>query len=55
VVSGISWHWIFWLNVPVGLVVAPLALTRLSESYGESRHLDLRGVTLASGGLFGIV
>ena len=29
VVSGISWHWIFWLNVPLGIVRAPLALFRL--------------------------
>ena len=29
VVSGISWHWIFWLNVPIGVVIAPLALSRL--------------------------
>src|SRR5579862_3313270 len=34
VVSGISWHWIFWLNVPIGLVLLPLALLRLDESHG---------------------
>jgi EmrB/QacA subfamily drug resistance transporter len=55
VVSGISWHWIFWLNVPIGLVLAPLALSRLDESHGPANTLDLGGVVLASGGLFGIV
>jgi EmrB/QacA subfamily drug resistance transporter len=55
VVSGISWHWIFWINIPVGLVVVPLAALRLSESFGPSRRFDLPGVALATGGLFGIV
>jgi EmrB/QacA subfamily drug resistance transporter len=55
VVTGISWHWIFWLNVPIGLATLPLALTRLDESYGDSRSLDLRGLALASVGLLGIV
>ena len=55
VVSGISWHWIFWLNVPVGLIVLPLAMTHLSESHGPNRALDLPGVAFASGGLFGVV
>jgi hypothetical protein len=55
VVSGISWHWIFWLNVPIGVALIPLALARLDESYGPSNKLDLPGVALASGGLFGIV
>ncbi len=55
VVSGISWHWIFWLNVPIGLVLAPLALGRLDESRGPANRLDLVGVVLVSGGLFGIV
>jgi EmrB/QacA subfamily drug resistance transporter len=55
VVSGISWHWIFWINVPIGLVVVPLARARLSESRGRDRQLDQRGVALASGGLLGIV
>jgi EmrB/QacA subfamily drug resistance transporter len=55
VVSGISWHWIFWLNVPIGLVLVPLALLRTDESYGPFGRLDLPGLVLASTGLFGIV
>jgi EmrB/QacA subfamily drug resistance transporter len=54
VVSGISWHWIFWINVPVGLVLVPLALTRLNESRGPSARLDLRGLALAGPGLLGV-
>jgi EmrB/QacA subfamily drug resistance transporter len=55
VVEGISWQWIFWLNVPIGLIVIPLAAARLRESRGPDRSLDLPGLVLASGGLFGIV
>jgi EmrB/QacA subfamily drug resistance transporter len=55
VVEGISWQWIFWLNVPIGLALIPLAYLRLRESYGPNPHLDLPGVGLASAGLFGIV
>jgi EmrB/QacA subfamily drug resistance transporter len=54
VVDGISWQWIFWLNVPIGLVLLPLA-TRLEESHGADKALDLPGLALASAGLFGIV
>ncbi len=50
-----SWHWIFWINVPIGLVLVPLAAARLTESRGPVRRLDLGGLALASGGLFGIV
>jgi len=55
VVSGFSWNWIFWLNVPIGLVLAPLAYARLDETYGSDSALDLRGLTLVSSGLLGIV
>src|ERR671936_1068520 len=55
VVSGISWQWIFWLNVPIGVVLIPLALMRLDETYGPNERLDLPGLGLASAGLFGIV
>ena len=55
VVQSISWQWIFWLNVPIGLVLAPLAARRLNESHGPNSALDLPGVALASTGLLGIV
>jgi EmrB/QacA subfamily drug resistance transporter len=55
VVEGFSWQWIFWLNVPVGLAVAPAALTILAESRGPARSLDVPGVSLASAGLLGVV
>ncbi|MET9392683.1 MFS transporter [Streptomyces sp. NPDC006624] len=51
----ISWQWIFWLNVPLGLALLPLARLRLAESRGTGAPLDLPGTLLASGGLFGIV
>ncbi len=55
VVEGISWQWVFWLNVPIGLILIPLALRRLEESHGPGGRLDLPGLTLVSAGLFGIV
>jgi len=55
IVDGVSWHWIFWLNVPIGLVLAPLALARLEETRGTDSSLDLPGLALASAGLLGIV
>ena len=51
----ISWHWIFWLNVPVGIALIPLARLRLRESTAPGARLDARGTALISLGLFGIV
>jgi EmrB/QacA subfamily drug resistance transporter len=55
VVQSVSWHWIFWLNVPIGLALIPLALRQLQESHGPNTSLDVPGLGLASTGLFGIV
>ncbi len=55
IVEGISWQWIFWLNVPIGLVLVPLAWRRLTESRGPDSALDFPGLALVSAGLFGIV
>jgi EmrB/QacA subfamily drug resistance transporter len=55
VVDGISWQWIFWLNVPIGILLVPLALRFLRETYGPDRGLDLPGLALVSVGLLGLV
>jgi EmrB/QacA subfamily drug resistance transporter len=55
VIDGISWHWIFWLNVPLGLALLPAAARNLRESRGERAPLDLRGLALVSAGLLGLV
>ena len=54
VIDGIDWHWIFWLNVPIGLAIIPLAAGRLSESFGPRPHLDIIGLVLAGVGLLGL-
>src|SRR4051794_6329943 len=55
IVQGLSWHWIFWLNVPIGIVLIPLVLTRLAETRGANDSLDLPGLALSAVGLLGIV
>ncbi len=52
VVEGISWEWIFWLNVPVGIVLVPLVFKFVAESKGPESRLDLPGLALAASGLF---
>ena len=55
VVEGISWEWIFWVNVPIGLLTVPLVLTRMKESHGPDAALDLGGLALVSAGALGLV
>jgi EmrB/QacA subfamily drug resistance transporter len=54
---AISWHWVFWFNVPLGLIGAgwgALVLHELSSRDPE-RGLDLLGTTVFLAGLTGLV
>ncbi len=55
VTQAATWHWIFWINVPIGIALVPLARARLVESFGAPQRLDLVGLGLASAGLFGLI
>jgi len=55
VVQGLDWEWIFWVNVPIGLVAIPFVLTRMRESHGPQAGLDIRGLALVTLGALGVV
>jgi EmrB/QacA subfamily drug resistance transporter len=55
IVQGLSWQWIFWINIPIGAVTLPLAWIHLRESKGPYGKLDIPGLVLAVDGLFCVV
>jgi EmrB/QacA subfamily drug resistance transporter len=54
VIDGIDWHWIFWLNVPIGLALIPLSALKLTESFGPRPKLDPVGLVLAGAGFLSL-
>ena len=55
VTQSLGWHWIFWLNVPIGLLAATLGMRLLPESHGAAQRLDLPGVALVTSGVVALV
>jgi EmrB/QacA subfamily drug resistance transporter len=55
VTQGLDWHWIFWINVPIGVTAGLLSLRLLPETYGPAARLDLPGVALVSAGAVSVV
>jgi EmrB/QacA subfamily drug resistance transporter len=55
IVHGLAWQWIFWINLPVALVVAWLVLLKAPEGRSASASLDLLGAVLMTASLLGLV
>jgi len=55
VTQGLDWHWIFWVNVPIGILAIALSLLRLDETRGPATRIDPVGVGLIGLGATGLV
>ncbi len=55
ITQGIDWHWIFWVNVPIGLVAVALSRLRLPETRIGDAGLDLPGVALVTAAAISLV
>jgi MFS family permease len=55
VAQGLDWPWIFWLNVPIGLVMIPLILARIPVAGRVRASLDPVGLLLAATSALGVV
>jgi EmrB/QacA subfamily drug resistance transporter len=55
ITQGLAWQWIFWINVPLGLLVIPFAQRKMRESHGPDAAIDVPGLVLVSSAAFGVV
>jgi EmrB/QacA subfamily drug resistance transporter len=55
ITQGIDWHWIFWINVPIGLAAVLMSRRRLAETHGPNARLDLPGLVLITAGAISLV
>jgi EmrB/QacA subfamily drug resistance transporter len=55
IAAGLAWQWIFWVNLPVGLVALALVYRRIEESQGVDATLDFVGLALVTGAALALV
>jgi len=55
IAEGAAWQWIFWINVPIALLVIPLCMRRIDESFGARVAPDVCGLPLITPGVLGLV
>lgn len=55
IAGGFAWQWIFWINLPIGLVLLPLISRHIGEAFGPKAKLDLPGIALVTIASFALV
>src|ERR1700730_7164283 len=46
ITETLGWRWIFWINLPIGIIAIALVLARLRESFGPKVALDIPGLVI---------
>jgi len=54
IAQGLAWQWIFWINLPIAVIVIPLVARRIDESFGPRTALDIPGLALVTGSALGL-
>jgi EmrB/QacA subfamily drug resistance transporter len=54
ITEGVDWHWIFWINIPIGVAATLLSARLLPETHGPRKPLDLGGVGLCTIAMVGL-
>ncbi len=55
IVNGFSWNAVFWINVPIGVLLLVLGRWRINETRTGGRIIDPLSVALITAGLFAVV
>jgi EmrB/QacA subfamily drug resistance transporter len=55
ITEGLAWQWIFWINVPIAVLILALLRGRMPESFGPPARVDLPGAALQCAGALGLV
>src|SRR6266550_3632 len=55
ITEGLGCQWIFWTNLPIGLIAIIMVMTRLRESFGPAAALDIPGLVLVAASAFALV
>jgi len=55
ITESFGWRWIFWINLPIGLIAIALVFSRLRESFGPLAKLDIPGLAIVAAAALALV
>jgi EmrB/QacA subfamily drug resistance transporter len=53
--ENLGWRWVFWINLPIGIIAIALVFARLRESFDPKAALDIPGLLTVAGAALALV